>query len=74
MRLRGAGVKVLTNRCEGLRWKGMFIETADGDDPTVPLSNSRIYWCVFTQNCLGPDGEVADEDVCTASRSCYRRL
>lgn len=68
-RNRGAGLKVLTNRCEAMRWKGMFID-AD-DDPTVQLSNSRIYWCVFTQNPLGPDGEVVDEDTCTASRKCY---
>ncbi len=68
---RGAGLKVLTNRCEAMRWKGMFID-AD-DDPTVQLSNSRIYWCAYTQNGLGRDGEVVDEDTCTASRKCYER-
>ena len=50
----------------------MFID-AD-DDPTVPNSNTRIYWCVYTQSPLGPDSEVVDEDTCTASRSCYERL
>ncbi len=63
------GLKVLTKRCDGLRWKGMFIE-AD-HDPTVPESNTRIYWCAFSQSPLGPDGDVVDEDTCTASRSCY---
>ncbi len=63
------GLKVLTKRCEGLRWKGMFID-AD-HDPTVPESNTRIYWCVFSQGPLGPDGDVVDEDTCTALRSCY---
>jgi hypothetical protein len=69
MRNRGAGLKVLTNRCEALRWKGMFID-AD-DDPTVQLSNTRLYWCVYTQNCIGKDGDVVDEDTCTVSRKCY---
>jgi hypothetical protein len=50
----------------------MFID-ADSD-PTVPTSNTRIYWCVYTQSPLGPDSEVADEDTCTASRSCYEKL
>ena len=63
------GLKVLATRCEGLRWKGMFVD-AD-HDPTVPESNTRIYWCVFSQSPLGPDGDVVDEDTCTASRSCY---
>ena len=63
------GLNVLKSRCDGLRWKGMFID-AD-HDPTVPESNTRIYWCVFSQSPLGPDGDVVDEDTCTASRSCY---
>ena len=50
------GLKVLTSRCDGLRWKGMLID-AD-HDPTVPESNTRIYWCVFSQSPLGPDGAV----------------
>ena len=70
-RNHGSGLKVLTKRCEALRWKGMFID-AD-DDPTVQLSNSRIYWCAYTQNPLGKDGEVVDEDTCTASRKCYEQ-
>jgi len=71
MRERGAGVKVLKQRCDALRWKGMFIDAEGDDDPTVQASNTRIYWCVYTQNCMGPDGEVVDETTCTASRSCY---
>ncbi len=50
----------------------MFVE-AD-DDPSVPHSNTRIYWCVYSQGPLGPDGEVVDEDTCSASRSCYEAL
>jgi hypothetical protein len=65
-------LKVLTKRCEALRWKGMYID-AD-DDPSVQLSNSRIYWCAYTQNPLGKDGAVVDEDTCTSSRKCYNPL
>jgi hypothetical protein len=74
MRLRGAGTKLLTKRCEGLRWKGMYIEAEGEEDPTVPNSNTRIYWCVYSQKCLGPDGDVVDESTCTASRSCFKLL
>ena len=71
-RNRGAGLKTLDKRCLGLRWKGMFID-AD-DDPTVQLSNSRIYWCVFSQNPVGPDGGALDVDRPTAPRTCYKRV
>lgn len=71
-RNRGAGLKVLRNRCGDLRWKGMYID-AD-DDPTVPLSNTRIYWCDQTYKPVGPDGDVVDEDTCTMSRKCFAPL
>jgi hypothetical protein len=74
MPLRGAGTKILTKRCEGLRWKGMFIEAAGEEDPNVPHPNTRLYWCVYTQNCMGPDHETVDENTCTASRSCFKLL
>lgn len=66
------GLRVLTNPCANLRWKGMFID-AEPDD-SAPASNTRSYWCVYTQNCLGPDGSVADEDTCTISRSCFETM
>lgn len=72
-RTRGAGLTVLTRRCEALRWKGMFIDADDEDVSRVQVSNSRIYWCAYTQNPLGKDGAVVDEDTCTSSRKCYER-
>ena len=72
MRDKGAGLKVLNHRCSSLRWKGMFIET--GGTADVADLSARIYWCVYTQGPLGPDGEVVDEDTCSASRSCYEAL
>ena len=58
--------------CRLLRWKSMFIEAES--DPTVPPSNDQNYWCVQTQVCIGPDGQLADPASCSPSRSCYDPL
>ncbi len=47
--------KASMNRCEKLRWKGMFIE-ADRD-PNSPPSNPRPFWCQHTFKRFGPDGQ-----------------
>ena len=44
------------------------------EDPTVQHGNDRIFWCVHTQNCLGPDGKVADDYECNETRGCYKAL
>jgi hypothetical protein len=61
-----------TDRCTFLHWKGMYIEAEW--DPTVPHSGDRLFWCHKTQNCLGPDGKVADDYECNESRGCYKPL
>ena len=58
------------NRCENLRWKGMFIE-ADWD-PRFSISNDRSFWCQHTLNCLGPDGQVVDEFECSPGPQLLR--
>lgn len=60
-------------RCRCLRSKEMFVEVEDAPDPLLH-SGSGIYWCVHTQNCLGPDGKVAAPDSCKPGRSCYEPL
>ncbi len=65
-----AGWKSPPDRCGNIRWKGMFVETEQ--DPTVPRSGDPLCWCVLTQNCLGPDGQVVDERACNRARSCYQ--
>ncbi len=56
--------------CSGLRWKGMFV-TAE-DDPTVPRSDAGLFWCLYTQTCMGPDGHLAEPAECAlAGRACY---
>ena len=59
-------------RCEHLRWKGLFIEAVW--DPTVQRSNDGAFWCQHTHNCLGPDGQVADDYECNPGRNCYSEL
>jgi hypothetical protein len=67
--MENAGLKVLTERCGNIRWKGMFVDAEW--DPTVPRSSDHLCWCLHTQNCLGPDGQVVGEDACNPNRSCY---
>ena len=56
--------------CHGLRWKGQF--TASEEDRTVPSTRDHIYWCVFTQTTVGPDGQLAEPIPCSVrERSCY---
>lgn len=56
--------------CAHLRWKGMFV--GGYDDPTVPRGGAGLFWCLFTQTCVGPDGAVAEPGNCDqAGRACY---
>jgi hypothetical protein len=59
------------NLCAALRWKEMFIGVER--DPTVQPSNTGSFWCLYTQNCLGPDGLVAEPELCASGeRGCHR--
>ena len=60
------------DRCANLRWQGIFVDAPR--DPTVQRSNDRSFWCLHTQNCLGPDGKVADEYECNETRGCFEPL
>lgn len=56
--------------CPSLRWKGMFILAER--DPSVPTTNDGLCWCGHTQNCIGPDGKLAEPGECSsASRKCH---
>ena len=59
------------DRCDFLRWKGLFV---DVDPNTKYSSGDRLFWCHKTQNCLGPDGRVADDFECNPARGCYKPL
>jgi hypothetical protein len=58
------------NLCAALRWKEMFIWAEH--DPTVQPSNTGIFWCLYTQTSLGPDGKLAEPGSCaTSERGCH---
>jgi hypothetical protein len=57
--------------CYALKWKGQF--TQSEDDPTVPSTRDHLFWCVFTQTTVGPDGQLAEPYLCSVpNRSCHR--
>jgi hypothetical protein len=56
--------------CHCLRWKGMFIQVEP--DPSVPPTNQGLFWCLYTQTCIGPDGQLAEPGACSSSgRACH---
>ncbi len=56
--------------CPALRWKSQFV-LAEHDD-SVPHGNDGLFWCIHTQTCIGPDGELAEPGSCNSnSRSCH---
>jgi len=56
--------------CPALRWKQQFIGVEH--DPTVPPSNDGLFWCLHTQTCIGPDGQLAEPGNCSSSsRACH---
>ena len=58
------------NLCPALRWKGQFISAEH--DPTVQASNDGLFWCIHTQTCIGPDGELAEPgNCCLKGRQCH---
>jgi hypothetical protein len=65
--------RVDDDRCQRLRWKGMYIPVVH-DDSVRPHSGDRLFWCHETQQCLGPDGKIADDYECNETRPCYRPL
>jgi len=59
-------------RCDFLRWKGLYIEAEW--DPTIPRGDDKSFWCLQTGNCLGPDGKIIDKYECNPARGCYKPL
>jgi hypothetical protein len=64
-------VKIHENRCDHLRWKGLFVDTEDeaGREHHPP---DRIFWCLKTQQCVGPDGSIVGARQCAPTRDCFR--
>ncbi len=62
---------VLNERCENLRWKGLFIDGGEGISTT---GTPPIFWCLKTQLGIGPDGQLVGREECGPDRSCFRDL
>ena len=59
-------------QCSLIRSEWMFIHAEP--DHTVPPSGTSICWCVHTQKCMGPDGQVVTLEACNSGRPCFRAL
>ena len=58
------------NLCSALRTKNMFFQTEP--DPDSQHVSAGVFWCLYTQGPLGPDGELAEPGNCDSSeRSCH---
>jgi hypothetical protein len=69
-RERSSLTRIDDDRCDNLRWKGLYID-AEWDD-SIPHSGDRLFWCHKTQQCLGPDGKLVDDYECNPARNCYK--
>lgn len=61
-------VKYVQERCQNLRWKGVFI------DPESSVADAEHFWCCKSQHALGPDGKLVNKYDCNPARGCYKAL
>jgi hypothetical protein len=60
------------NLCSALRWQGQFVEVEGESDSGILALSDGIHWCLYSQTCIGPDGELAEpEYCCSPDRRCY---
>jgi hypothetical protein len=59
-------------QCRLIRSKWMFIDAEP--DHSVPRSGTSICWCVHTQKCMGPDGQIVTLEACNSARPCFEEL
>ena len=58
--------------CANLRHKMMYIDDRQRQVGMVDdSSDTRVFWCIRTQESLGPDGENVNARRCTPERGCY---
>ena len=60
--------------CSSLRSKQLFYDTEDHDrvDAHHTGEVNGPFWCTLTQSLLGPDGKIADVDLCRQGRTCCK--
>ncbi|MDZ4755933.1 MAG: hypothetical protein SGJ09_04395 [Phycisphaerae bacterium] len=60
--------------CNSLRHKMMYVDDRQSVRGFVDdSSDTRIYFCVKSQESLGPDGIPVHPSDCTPKRPCYNR-
>ncbi|MBT8485933.1 MAG: hypothetical protein HKO59_01660 [Phycisphaerales bacterium] len=58
--------------CLHLRHKLMYVDERQSAPGLVDdESDTRVFWCVKTQDALGPDHEPVSPTDCTRARGCY---
>lgn len=58
--------------CLNLRHKMMYVDERQRTPGLVDdSSDTRVFFCVKTQDALGPDGEPVSPPDCAPSRACY---
>ncbi len=58
--------------CQNLRHKMMYVDERQQSVGLVDdSSDTRVFWCMRTQDALGPDGDSVDAKSCSPQRSCY---
>ncbi|MCP3905003.1 MAG: hypothetical protein GY715_15375 [Planctomycetes bacterium] len=62
----------LETSCVNLRHKLMYVDERQSTPGLVDdSSDTRIFWCVKTQESLGPDSDPVSPRDCEPNRSCY---
>ncbi len=60
--------------CDHLRHKMMYVDDRQSVRGLVDdSSDTRIYFCIKSQESLGPDGKPVHPTDCTPDRPCYSR-
>ena len=58
--------------CRHLRHKMMYVDERHSRAGLVDdSSDTRVFFCVLSQEALGPDGEPVSPGDCTPGRGCY---
>lgn len=58
--------------CLNIRHKLMYCDSRhDVPGMVDDTSSTRVFFCLRTQDVLGPDGEPVDPVACCAGRGCY---
>ncbi|MEZ6233279.1 MAG: hypothetical protein R3B68_03730 [Phycisphaerales bacterium] len=65
---------LLKPACLCLRHKMMYADERQAEPGMVDdSSDTRVYFCVKSQDSLGPDGKAVHPSECTGARGCFKK-